>query len=49
MLKLKTYLGLTLFALGVSTADSEWLIVPIALVALGIWVLKGVFGDECGK
>lgn len=39
---LKEKIGAMLIILGVVTADSEWLIIPIALVGLGIFLIKGV-------
>lgn len=38
---LKESIGIMMIALGVSTADSETLIVPIALMALGMWLARG--------
>lgn len=34
--------GMIVFMLGICTADSEWLIVPVALVAIGMWLMKGL-------
>ena len=39
---MKEKIGCVLFALGVMSADSEWLIVPFALVAVGMWLMKGL-------
>lgn len=39
---LKEKCGFVLMALGISTANSEWLIVPMAFMALGIWLMRGL-------
>ena len=43
---LKTRIGLVLFTLGIVTADSEWLIVPITLVAIGAWLMRDIIGGN---
>ena len=40
MLKIK--IGWVFIALGVSTANSERIIVPLAFMAIGLWLMKGV-------
>lgn len=35
-------IGLVLMILGTVTADSEMLIVPLALMGIGIWLVRGV-------
>ena len=45
MLKPREYIGIVLFILGTVTMDSEWLIVPMALVGLGLWMMRGLI--EC--
>ena len=42
---LKERVGMVLMALGLMTADSEWLIVPIALMAVGIWLIRGLIHE----
>lgn len=37
-----TKLGALIFAIGIMTADSEWLVVPVILVGIGMWMLKGL-------
>ena len=44
MLKVKTTIGAVLFTLGLFTADSEWLFVPLILIALGAWLGREVLG-----
>ena len=39
MKKIFEFIGLLMIALGVSTADSEVLIIPIALLAIGFVVM----------
>lgn len=39
---IKEKIGMVLFALGIMSADSEWLIVPTALVIAGMWLMKGL-------
>ena len=39
---MRTKFGAVLFALGIMTADSEWLVVPVILVGIGMWMLKGL-------
>lgn len=39
MKKILEFIGILMIALGVSTADSEWLIIPIALIAVGFVVM----------
>lgn len=38
---LKVKIGWTLMILGVSTANSEYIIVPLALMSVGLWCIKG--------
>ena len=38
---MKDYIGLVLLAVGGSTADSDCLIIPIALTAIGLLLLMG--------
>lgn len=35
-------IGMVLMILGVCTANSEMLIVPFALMGVGIWLVRGV-------
>lgn len=39
---MKTYIGVMLFILGIITADSECLLVPIALLLIGAVMAKGM-------
>lgn len=45
----KAKIGAVMFTLGLFTADSEWLIVPIALVALGAWLMRGICNDKSAE
>lgn len=38
---MKMKVGAILFMLGIMAADSTWLIVPIALIGAGVWLMKG--------
>lgn len=42
---LKERIGIILFCLGVCTADSERLIVPALLAAMGLWLMKGLINE----
>ena len=50
-------IGIVIFCIGVTMADSEWLLVPIALVAVGALLVKigmnrgelKIGGDEEGE
>lgn len=42
---LKTKIGAALFLLGTVTADSEWIVIPVALVLLGAWLMRGLIND----
>ena len=39
MRKILETLGILMIALGVSTADSEWLIIPVTLMAMGFIIM----------
>lgn len=39
---LKQKIGMMLIILGICTVESEWLVVPIALLALGAWLMRGL-------
>lgn len=39
---LKEKIGLCIFSMGICMANSEWLIVPISLVVLGAWLMRGL-------
>lgn len=39
---MKECMGMMLMILGMVTADSEWIIVPLTLMAAGLWLVKGV-------
>lgn len=38
--KLLEFIGVLMIALGVSTADSEWLIIPIGFITVGLIVMR---------
>ena len=40
--KIVEFIGILLIALGVSTADSEWLIIPIGFITMGFIVMSVV-------
>lgn len=42
MMTFRRYAGIVLFALGIATADSQALIVPVLLLTAGMILLKGV-------
>ncbi len=44
MQKIIFNIGLVLFILGVCSADSEWLIFPIALTAIGLILMRATRG-----
>ena len=37
---MKEKVGMMMLAFGIMTADSEWLLVPIALLTAGVWLMK---------
>lgn len=43
---LKERIGMCIFCIGVCMADSRWLIVPITLVALGAWLMRGLITQK---
>lgn len=44
---LKEIIGLAFVALGVATAnDANSVLIPIALMAAGLWLMRGMIGDE---
>lgn len=47
---IRTTIGVMLFILGIMVADSECLLVPIALLVAGAWLGKDmVMSDEQGR
>lgn len=38
--KLLEFIGILMIALGVSTADSKWLIIPISFITVGFIVMR---------
>lgn len=40
MRKILETFGILMIALGVSTADSEWLIIPIGFITVGLIVMR---------
>lgn len=44
---MKEMIGITLMALGVSTATADNNpLIPIAFMAAGLWLMRGMIGDE---
>lgn len=44
------FIGILMIALGVSTADSEWLIIPVGFITVGFIVMRAVErSDNDGK
>lgn len=43
---MKTYIGLVLFILGIMCADSECLLIPIALLLIGAVMAKDMVGSD---
>lgn len=39
---LKEKIGIVLIALGISTANSEMLILPLASMGIGVWLIRSV-------
>lgn len=37
---MKEKMGFMVFALGIMSADSEWIAVPIALLIAGTWLMR---------
>lgn len=46
MTNVKTIIGLVLFILGIICADSECLLVPIALLLIGGYMAKDMVGSD---
>lgn len=46
-MKIRT--GTLLIILGICTADSEMLIIPMALLIAGAWMARGLMQDDPGK
>lgn len=46
MTNVKTTLGLVLFILGIICADSECLLIPIALLLIGGYMAKDMVGSD---
>lgn len=47
---MRTKIGAVMFTLGLITADSEWIVVPVALVLIGAWLMREVWygcADHC--
>lgn len=40
--RIMEFFGILMIALGVSTADSEWLIIPIGFITMGFIVMRAV-------
>lgn len=48
--KIFEFIGILMIALGVSTADSEWLIIPVGFITVGFIVMRAVErSDNDGK
>ena len=45
-MRTRTYIGLVLFILGIICADSECLLVPIALLLIGGYMAKDMVGSN---
>ena len=45
-MRTRTYIGLVLFILGIICADSECLLVPIALLLIGGYMAKDMVGSD---
>lgn len=43
---LKEKIGLVIFFIGAMAGESENLIVPIAIMALGVWLMRELIGSE---
>lgn len=46
---IKEIMGLVIFSLGIATADSESLIVPTALIIIGIFLIRDVLTRDKRK
>lgn len=46
---MKTYIGMILLFISIMFADSECLLVPITLVAISVWLMKGALTDDRRK
>lgn len=43
---MRTYVGMVLLFISMMLADSECLFIPITLVAISVWLLKGALTDD---
>lgn len=43
---MRTYIGMILLFISIAFADSECLLIPITLVAISVWLLKGALTDD---
>lgn len=46
---MRTYIGMVLMLVSIMFADSECLLVPITLVAISVWLMRGALTDERHK
>lgn len=42
----KTTIGIVLLLISILFADSECLLIPVTLVAISVWLLKGALTDD---
>lgn len=45
----KTTIGIVLLLISIMFADSECLLIPLTLVAISIWLMKGALTNEESK
>lgn len=43
---MRTYIGMVLMLVSIMFADSECLLVPITLVAISVWLMRGALTDD---